>query len=111
MSPQRRRLRPAAWLVTGLAVLALSSAGPAAAATKSATDRDSGLRFDLDGTLLTLTLVPQADRVPPDVREDVWGQPLSAVCWTTYRVNRKPSQRVIAKGVWPQGTPNAVLTF
>jgi hypothetical protein len=79
--------------------------GVAAAQVRSATDLHSGVRFTLDGRALTLRLVPQAGRKPPDVRRKLWGHRLRASCG-----HSGPAGNPVAAGLtfipfrWPRGT-------
>ena len=60
-------------------------------------DRLNGVRFALDGRVLTVTLVPQPDSRPPDARDDVWGRRIDAICST----GRGATVRDIR--LWPDG--------
>ncbi|MEA2151403.1 MAG: hypothetical protein QOD69_3233 [Solirubrobacteraceae bacterium] len=86
-------------------VAAAGVPGVAAAKVRSATDHLSGVRFTLNGRALTLRLVPQAGRKPPDVRAKLYGHRLRASCG-----HNGPAGTPVAAGLtfipfrWPRGT-------
>jgi hypothetical protein len=79
------------------AVLFLLVVPPARADEATRLDRLHGVRFALDARVLTVTLIPQPDRRPPDVRADVWGSRIDAICSAGRRV------RVRDVRLWPEG--------
>jgi hypothetical protein len=61
-------------------------------------DRDHGVRFTLDGRVLTVRLVPQSGRPPPDVRGHVWGLGRKGGCETERPISRRRAVGVIDGG-------------
>ena len=79
---------------------------PAAVAAVSVTrvDESNGVRFHLNGRRLTLRLAPQRGSSPPDVRRDVWGKGVQAVCSATFSQRRAGRIALSARAVvWPRG--------
>jgi hypothetical protein len=68
-------------------------------------DRSHGVRFTLDGQVLTVRLVPQAGIRPPDVRRDVWGKRTRVACSPVFAFRRSRVLRVAVRRVqsWPEG--------
>jgi uncharacterized protein DUF6636 len=80
--------------------------GSTLAATRSSTDKRHGVDFVLRGHLLTATVKPQPIADAPDVRQDLQGRRVTAVCGTnlsegkgvtTYRARRWPKNRLALK--------------
>ncbi len=78
---------------------------PAAVAAVSVTrvDESNGVRFHLNGRRLTLRLAPQRGSSPPDVRRDVWGKGVQAVCSATFSQRRAGRVALSSAVVWPRG--------
>jgi hypothetical protein len=82
-------------------------------ATEVGLDRDHGVRFIVDGPVLTVRLEPQTGQRPPDVREDVWGRRIGAACSPVFSVRPRRLRRVAVTGVqlWPEGQLELNYTF
>ena len=80
------------------AALAASVPGPAR------TDRDHGVRFNLQGTVLTVSLLK------PDVSEELWGKRIRAICSPVFGAQAR-FRAVRAVEVWPDGAPELSYTF
>jgi hypothetical protein len=92
-----------------LALLLIASrADVTIAATRSATDRDAGVRFDLDGKRLKLRLVPQPKHFPPDARGELFGKMVRASCGTSKRRDSLVTQRV---QLWPDSKTSRTFRF
>ena len=102
--------------VLSVFILALVTAEPAlgdsgdpraptavAAASVTRVDESNGVRFHLNGRRLTLRLAPQRGSSPPDVRRDVWGKGIQAVCSATFSQRRAGNIAESAELVWPRG--------
>jgi hypothetical protein len=85
--------------------------GTADAATKTATDRFHGVRFRLSGDRLTVSVVPQRDRQSPDVRRELWGKRVEAVCATTFGYRRLRRSSVRETRRWPPGRMTLTYRF
>jgi len=83
-----------------LAAAALGFAAPAPAKV----DHDAGVRFDLQGTVLTVVLVR------PDLGEEVWGKPTTAVCSPVFS-SRSSRLAVHTTQPWPEGATELSYTF
>jgi hypothetical protein len=92
----------AAAAVVGL-VAPASAQGPEASGSQVALDRPHGMRFDLTGSVLTVRLVPQENRDPPDVRREVWGKRIDAICAPTFSPRGSRGRAVRAVRLWPRG--------
>jgi hypothetical protein len=90
-------LKLAMWKALGLAALFLLVVPAARADEATRLDRLNGVRFVLDGRALTVTLVPQPDRRPADIRADVWGKRIDAICFAG------PRAKVRDIRLWPEG--------
>jgi hypothetical protein len=97
-------------VVAGLAGVVLA-ASAAVATTRSATDRESGLRFRLEGRVLTVSLAPQPGREPPDARDELWGERVRAACSTSYLrpIGRRRAVHVVR--LWPDGAHHVAFYF
>jgi hypothetical protein len=80
------------------AALAASAPGPARV------DRDHGVRFDLKGTVLTVSLVS------PDAGEELWGKRIRAICSPVFGSQAR-FRAVRAVEVWPDGAPELSYSF
>jgi hypothetical protein len=81
-------------------------AGPAVASPGPVrVDRDHGVRFELSGPNLTVTLIR------PDVQDDVWGKNLDAICSPAFDPRRASRTAVRAVQLWPQGQTELTFTF
>lgn len=86
-------------LVTAAALMVLLVAAPAAGATtRRGTDREAGVRFTLDGRVLTARLLPRA---PTRVRRQLFGKRIRAVCGTDFAFAR--GVKVRRTRLWPRG--------
>ena len=83
-----------AFIVACLATAAVAISATASPAPVQV-DRSHGVRFDLDGAVLTVALVT------PETRPQVWGKRIRAVCSPTVR----------AVQLWPHGQPQLSYTF
>jgi hypothetical protein len=63
-------------------------------------DRTHGVRFELDGRVLTVRLLPQQDRARPDIRREVWGRRIDAICSPVFHPRRPPVRQI---RLWPRG--------
>jgi hypothetical protein len=73
-------------------------------------DRAHGVRFSLTGSLLTVRLVPQPNRTPPDARRQLWGKRIDAICSPTFSPRR--AHRVVrAVRLWPRGQMELTYRF
>ena len=82
--------------------LALAPGAGLAADGPVRVDRLHGVRFELDGRVLTVRLVPQADGQLPDVRGKVWGKRIDAICSPVFHPRRR-STIVRQIRLWPRG--------
>jgi hypothetical protein len=93
-------------VLTPLAVVAAVSIAVAASAAPSPVrvDRDRGVRFDLEGSVLTVGLVGQTE-----TSSELWGKRIRAVCSPTF--GYRETLRVAVRGIqlWPAG--QAELTY
>lgn len=87
------------------ACLATATLAVAAGASTSPVrlDRLHGVRFELSGSVLTVALAPQPGRTPPDVRRQLWGKRIRAVCAPTFNPREAPRSAVRAVRLWPRG--------
>jgi hypothetical protein len=67
-------------------------------------DRDHGVRFTLDGAILTVRLEPQPGRRPADVRGEVWGERIRAACSPVFTFRPRKARRlaVVRTQLWPE---------
>lgn len=95
---QHQRLaRGAVLLVAAVVALAgLGSVADASAATRRGTDTQAGVRFTLEGRLLTVRVLPRA---PARTRRALYGRRIEASCGTNYTFTRK----VTRVRRWPRG--------
>jgi hypothetical protein len=95
------------------ACLTAATVATAALASRSevALDRSHGVRFELAGSVLTVRLVPQSNRSPPDVRKEVWGTRIDAICSPTFRPRKSRRPAVRAVRLWPRGQEELTYTF
>jgi hypothetical protein len=92
-----------ALLAAVLAAVSLALAFvPAAAAGPVRVDRVNGVRFELDGRILKVRLLPRADGRPPAVSRRVWGKRIDAICSPVFHPR---SRSTIVRQVrrWPRG--------
>jgi hypothetical protein len=87
--------------VIALAMLALAAAGPAPARV----DRDTGVRFDLKGAVLTVSLLRS------DVSDALWGKQIRAVCSPTFSLAESRRRAVHEVQTWPDGASELSYTF
>jgi hypothetical protein len=74
-------------------------------------DRSHGVRFSLTGSVLTVRLVPQRNRTPPDARKQLWGKRIGASCSPTFQV-RDPRRSIVrAVRFWPRGQLELSYSF
>jgi hypothetical protein len=94
----------AALLAAALAAtsLAFASAPAAAAEGPVRVDRVHGVRFELDGRILTVRILPGPDGRPPEVTRRVWGKRIDAICSPVFHP-RSPSTIVRQIRRWPRG--------
>lgn len=84
----------------------------AVATTRTATDHLNGVRFTLKGRTLTLRLVPQQGRTPPDARLRLFGRPLRAVCGAAGREGRSSGPGTASRAfTWKRGDLSRALTL
>jgi hypothetical protein len=69
-------------------------------------DRDHGVRFDLEGSVLTVGLVGQTE-----TSNELWGKRIRAVCSPTF--GYRETLRVAVRGVqlWPTGQTELTYNF
>ena len=69
-------------------------------------DRDHGVRFDLEGSVLTVGLVGQTE-----TSTELWGKRIRAVCSPTF--GYRETLRVAVRGVqlWPTGQTELTYNF
>lgn len=79
-------------------VVLLVSVPASEAATRRATDAEAGIRFTLDGRVLTVRVLPRA---PRDVRRGLYGKRIRAVCGTDFSFAR--GVKVQRTRLWPRG--------
>ena len=87
---------------------------PAAHAEQvSALDRGHGMRFTLDGAVLTVRLEPQPGQTPADIRAEVWGRQIDVVCAPVFSVRPRKLRRAVVTGdaLWPEGQLELSYTF
>jgi hypothetical protein len=60
--------------------LALAFTPAAAAKGPVRVDRVHGVRFELDGRILTIRILPRPDGRSPEVTRRVWGKRIDAIC-------------------------------
>jgi hypothetical protein len=82
-------------------------------ATEDYLDRDHGVRFMVDGPVLTVRLEPQTGQRPPDIRQDVWGRQVRVACSPVFTARERTLLRtiVISEQLWPEGQLEARFTF
>jgi hypothetical protein len=87
-------------LAVSIAVSATASPSPVRV------DRDHGVRFDLEGSVLTVGLVGQTETSP-----ELWGKRIRAVCSPTF--GYREALRVAVRGVqlWPTGQTELTYNF
>jgi hypothetical protein len=96
-------MNPGRWtrlalLVTCAVLVLLVSAPTSEAATRRATDWEAGIRFTLDGRVLTARVLPRASR---RVRRELYGKRVRAVCGTSFAFSE--GVKVRRTRVWPRG--------
>ena len=69
-------------------------------------DRDRGVRFDLEGSVLTVGLVGRTQ-----TRSEVWGKRIRAVCSPTFGYRKTLRVAVRAAQLWPTGQPELAFSF
>jgi hypothetical protein len=76
-------------------------------------DRDHGVRFTLDGAILTVRLEPQPGQSPGDIREDVWGRQIDVGCSPVFSFRARKLRRAMVTGqaLWPEGQLELSYTF
>jgi hypothetical protein len=90
----------------------LAAASIAVSATASPApvrvDRSKGVRFDLEGSVLTVGLVAPG---MSDTRDELWGERIRAVCSPTFAYRN--ARRSIVHGVqlWPEGQTELTYDF
>lgn len=89
--------------VVGIVALLWLAASAAEAEAEVRLDRLHGVRFELEGTRLTVRLVPQPDSHPPDVRADVWGKHIDATCSPVLAPRKVRRAAVRDVRLWPRG--------
>lgn len=91
-------------LAVSLSLLAVPAAQ---AETEVYFDRDHGVRFIVDGPVLTVRLEP------PDIREDVWGRQIRAACSPVFTFRPRKLRRLVvtAEQLWPDGQLELSYTF
>jgi hypothetical protein len=88
----------------GLAALLATAAVAATAPAPAAVDRDHGVRFVLEGTVLTVSLTR------PDAGEQLWGKQVTAICSPVFATN--PSRRAVhTTQLWPDGATALSYSF
>jgi hypothetical protein len=93
-------------LLAAAVVGALLLIVPAAQAERlTKLDRDHGVRFTLDGAVLTVRLEPQPGQSPADIPEDVWGRQIRAACSPVFTFRPRKARRlaVVQTQLWPEG--------
>lgn len=60
-----------------------------------------------------MRLVPQPGDAPPDVRDEVWGEEISAACSPVYTRSVRRLRRAVVRDVrvWPEGGRELTYTF
>jgi hypothetical protein len=89
----------------GLAALLATAAIAAAAPAPAAVDRDNGVRFELEGTVLTVSLLE------PDFGDELWGKQINAVCSPTFVPREVRRKAVHTAQLWPDGATELSYTF
>jgi hypothetical protein len=89
--------------VIALAMLA-TAALTAAAPSPVRVDRDAGVRFHLQGTVLTASLVR------PDLSDELWGKRIRAVCSPVFGAQAR-FRAVHEVETWPEGATELSYTF
>ena len=90
--------RPPVCVVALLVAVMLAMPSVSQAATRRATDREAGVRFTLDGRLLTVRLLPGA---PASTRRELTGERVRAACGTSFAFTR--GTKVRRTRLWPRG--------
>jgi hypothetical protein len=93
---------PVACLVA--AAFAVSATG---APAPTQTDRLHGIRFDLSGAVLTVTLVKGSQ----DTQAKVWGEQIEAICSPRFGSGTPPRGSVRATQLWPAGQTRLTYRF
>jgi hypothetical protein len=65
----------------------------------------------LTGSVLTVRLVPQRNRTPPDARKQVWGKRIDAICSTAFQPANARRRVVRAARFWPRGQLELTYRF
>jgi hypothetical protein len=86
---------------------------PAQGATEVDLDRDHGVRFVVDGPVLTVRLEPQTGQRPPDIRMDVWGRAVRVACSPLFTADDRRLLRAVVTSelFWPNGQLELSFTF
>jgi hypothetical protein len=92
------------FVVASLAALACAISATAAPAPVRV-DRSHGVRFDLNGPVLTVALLRS------DARAELWGERIRAVCSPTFDYRRARRVAVRAVQLWPDGQAELSYTF
>ena len=79
-------------------LIVLSTASVAAGATRRATDSEAGIRFTLDGRVLTVRILPRASA---GTRRGLYGERIRAVCGTRFPFSE--GVKVRRTRLWPSG--------
>jgi hypothetical protein len=93
--------RAAAFTIAALSLLVFPLAG--VADVHRGVDRERGMRFKLDGRVLTAKTLTKA------ARRSVFGQRIDAICATAFRPDR--GRKVRAVRDWPERTRRVAFTF
>jgi hypothetical protein len=86
-------------------VAAVAAASATAAPAPVRVDRDHGVRFDLEGSVLNLRLLR------PEAGEQVWGKNVEAICSPAFRPRQARRPAVSAVQLWPEGQTELSYQF
>ena len=89
------------------AVLAAVAADEALAATRTATDDKAGVKFRIQGHLLSATILPNTGAIISDTAQELQGRRVTAVCGTNLTTGRGRTTHRPRR--WPRG--RATLKF
>jgi hypothetical protein len=92
--------------VAGLFGAASIAVSASASPSPVRVDRDHGVRFDLDGSMLTVALVGQTE-----TSADLWGKRIRAVCSPTFGYRKTLRVAVRAVQLWPTGQTELTYNF